>query len=257
MRLHRRRPQPSHGARRAARIRRLRPRRARRGAQGAGRARRQPARWSCSRRATAPRSTRSANRTPPPTPSPASSASITSSITGRMAEHLYTLTRRRAARHLFRVAAGLDSLVVGEPQILGQVKAAYTTASDLQFTGAVLNRLFHSAFAVGKRVRTRPGSAKGPSRSATPRSRWRGRSSASCPASSVLILGAGEMAKLTAIHLQGAARQADDHRQPHARGGRGARRAARAPAPCRGATSTARSRPPTSSSPRPARPSRC
>ncbi len=59
------------------------------------------------------------------------------------------------------MAAGLDSLVVGEPQILGQVKAAYATASDLQFTGALINRLFHSAFGVGKRVRSETGLGEG------------------------------------------------------------------------------------------------
>ena len=78
-----------------------------------------------------------------------------------VAEHLYVTGRPEAARHLFRVAAGLDSLVVGEPQILGQVKAAYAAASDLQLTGALTNRLFHSAFAVGKRVRTETGLGEG------------------------------------------------------------------------------------------------
>src|SRR5215218_5158952 len=52
------------------------------------------------------------------------------------------------------VAAGLDSLVVGEPQILGQVKDAHTAAADAHTAGPVLNRLFHTSFAVGKRVRT-------------------------------------------------------------------------------------------------------
>src|SRR5262245_28082704 len=80
---------------------------------------------------------------------------------GRMADHLYLLSGGDAARHLFKVAAGLDSLVVGEPQILGQVKAAYSVASDLRYTGALTNRLFHSAFAVGKRVRSETGLGEG------------------------------------------------------------------------------------------------
>ena len=67
-----------------------------------------------------------------------------------LASHLYTHRGVEAARHLFRVAAGLDSLVVGEPQILGQVKSAYAAASDLRFAGTVTHRLFHTAFAVGK-----------------------------------------------------------------------------------------------------------
>ena len=63
-----------------------------------------------------------------------------------VAPHVVTYRGAHAADHLFRVAAGLDSLVVGEPQILGQVKDAYAAASGLKTTGALTNRLFTSAF---------------------------------------------------------------------------------------------------------------
>ena len=59
-----------------------------------------------------------------------------------------------AVRHVFRVASSLDSMVVGEPQIFGQIKSAFSEASRHQAAGAVLNRLLHRAFAVAKRVRT-------------------------------------------------------------------------------------------------------
>ena len=92
---------------------------------------------------------------------------------------LYDLADLDSARHLFRVAAGLDSLVVGEPQILGQVKEAHTLATGAHTVGPVLNRLFHSSFAAGKRVRTRNRAwPRAPSRSASRRSRSRARSSA-------------------------------------------------------------------------------
>ena len=67
---------------------------------------------------------------------------------------LYDHEGRDAVRHLFRVASSLDSLVVGEPQILGQVKASYRTAMECGASGPLLDRLFSSAFAVAKRVRT-------------------------------------------------------------------------------------------------------
>jgi glutamyl-tRNA reductase len=120
----------------------------------------------------------------------------------RIAEHLYTLRGPDAARHLFRVAAGLDSLVVGEPQILGQVKAAYTTASDLHFTGAVTHRLFHSAFAVGKRVRSETGLGEGAVSVSYAAIELAKKIFGNLSGLSVLILGAGEMAELTGVHLR-------------------------------------------------------
>ena len=120
----------------------------------------------------------------------------------RMAEHLYTQWGADAARHLFRVAAGLDSLVVGEPQILGQVKNAYTVANDLHFTGPLTNRLFHSAFGVGKRVRTETGLGEGAVSVSYAAIALARKIFGNLTGLGVLILGAGEMAKLTGIHLQ-------------------------------------------------------
>jgi glutamyl-tRNA reductase len=64
--------------------------------------------------------------------------------------HLYTYRGADAVRHLFRVAASLDSMVVGEPQILGQLKQYYETAQQAGTVGAVLHRLFHRSFSVAK-----------------------------------------------------------------------------------------------------------
>jgi glutamyl-tRNA reductase len=119
-----------------------------------------------------------------------------------IARHLYVLKGADAARHLFRVASGLDSLVVGEPQILGQVKAAYATANDGHHTGALTNRLFHSAFAVGKRVRSETGLGEGAVSVSYAAIALAKKIFGDLKGLSVLILGAGEMAKLTGIHLQ-------------------------------------------------------
>jgi len=71
-----------------------------------------------------------------------------------ISQHLYIYKNEGVARHLFRVAASLDSMVVGEPQILGQVKEAFDTALLNKTTGVVLNKLFKKAISAAKRVRT-------------------------------------------------------------------------------------------------------
>src|SRR5262245_44698210 len=119
-----------------------------------------------------------------------------------LAEHLYTHRGQDAVRHLFKVAAGLDSLVVGEPQILGQVKAAYAAASDLRYTGTVTHRLFHAAFAVGKRVRSETGLGEGAVSVSYAAIELAKKIFGNLSDLNVLILGAGEMAELTGTHLR-------------------------------------------------------
>ncbi len=115
---------------------------------------------------------------------------------------LYVRTDADAARHLFRVAAGLDSLVVGEPQILGQVKDAYKVASEERGTGAVINRLFHGAFSIGKRVRTDTGLAEGAvSLSHAARTLAR-KIFGDLSRLHMMVFGAGEMSRLCAQHFQ-------------------------------------------------------
>jgi glutamyl-tRNA reductase len=117
--------------------------------------------------------------------------------------HLYARTDIDAVRHLFRVASGLDSLVVGEPQILGQVKDAYEVASEKQATGSALNRMFHAAFAAAKRVRTETGLAEGAVSVSYAAVSLAKKIFGRFEGLNVLILGAGEMAELTATHLKG------------------------------------------------------
>jgi glutamyl-tRNA reductase len=77
-----------------------------------------------------------------------------------LAGHLYRHSGREAVRHLFRVAASLDSMVVGEPQILGQMKEQYATAAALGASGHILHRCFHRSFSVAKRIRSETGIAE-------------------------------------------------------------------------------------------------
>jgi glutamyl-tRNA reductase len=119
-----------------------------------------------------------------------------------LAPHVVIYRGPEAAKHLFRVAAGLDSLVVGEPQILGQVKNAYATANGLKTTGALTNRLFTSAFSVGKRVRSETGLGEGAVSVSYAAIALARKIFGELSGLNVLILGAGAMAKLTGTHLQ-------------------------------------------------------
>jgi glutamyl-tRNA reductase len=120
----------------------------------------------------------------------------------QLAPHLYSKTGRDAVAHLFRVAAGLDSLVMGEPQILGQVKDAFGVASQMGCTGPLLNKLFHSAFAAGKRVRSETALAEGAVSVSYAAVELARKIFGNLKGRTVVVVGAGEMGKLTAIHMQ-------------------------------------------------------
>src|SRR5882672_10648 len=121
---------------------------------------------------------------------------------GELAPHVYDVADLEVARHLFRVAAGLDSLVMGEPQILGQVKDAHSIASDAHTSGPVLNRLFHSSFAVGKRVRTETGLGSGAVSASYAAVALARKIFGDLGGRNVAVIGAGEMGKLTALHMK-------------------------------------------------------
>ena len=118
--------------------------------------------------------------------------------------HLYTHADEAAVRHLFRVASSLDSMVVGEPQVLGQVRHAYSLAVEAGTAGRVLHKLVHHALRVAKRVRTETGiAASAVSISFTAVELGR-KIFGSLKGATVLLVGAGEMAELAAQHLAGA-----------------------------------------------------
>lgn len=114
---------------------------------------------------------------------------------------IYELTGEQAVRHIFRVASSLDSMVLGEPQILGQFKNAYGLAAQHKATGVILHRLFHKAFSVAKRVRTETGianSAVSISFAAVELAKKIFNDLSRCR---VLLIGAGEMCELAAKHF--------------------------------------------------------
>lgn len=116
-------------------------------------------------------------------------------------DSLYIHEGDEAVRHIFRVASSLDSMVVGEPQILGQVKNAYRMATEAKASGVILNRLLHRTFLVAKRIRTETGigdHAVSISYAAVELGR---KIFGSLEGKNVLLVGAGEMAELAVEHL--------------------------------------------------------
>jgi glutamyl-tRNA reductase len=123
-------------------------------------------------------------------------------VTGEELErHCYLHAEGNAVRHVFRVASSLDSMIVGEAQILGQVKEAYAAAARAGALGTVLNALMQRSFSVAKKVRSDTGLARYPVSIAHAAVSLARDIFADLGDNAVLILGAGKMARLAALHL--------------------------------------------------------
>ena len=116
-------------------------------------------------------------------------------------EYLYIHRDEDAVRHLLKVASSLDSLIVGEGQIIGQVKESYRLACTAKSTGKVLNRLFHCAFATGKRIHTTTSIAQGRVSVAGVAVDLVKKLSVDISSAKVVVIGAGEMGELFVRHL--------------------------------------------------------
>jgi len=120
------------------------------------------------------------------------------------APFLYAKFGEEAVGHLFRVASSLDSMVVGEPQILGQIKEAYTLATEAEAVGFLLHRLFQRAFFVAKRVRTETGIGDRAISVSFVAVELAKKIFGELQGKAVLVVGAGEMCELAAKHLRSA-----------------------------------------------------
>jgi glutamyl-tRNA reductase len=118
-----------------------------------------------------------------------------------IAPHLYEYQEREAVRHVFRVASSLDSMVVGEPQILGQVKEAYSVARSLGAINSALEALLSRAFAVAKKVRSETAIGSSSVSIASVAVQLAEKIFGSLEGKTVYLIGAGKMAELAARHL--------------------------------------------------------
>ncbi|AUM14027.1 glutamyl-tRNA reductase [Ketobacter alkanivorans] len=114
---------------------------------------------------------------------------------------VYEFWNEAAVRHLMRVASGLDSMVLGEPQILGQLKTAYSVAQEAHTVGPELGRLFQHSFSAAKQIRTETGIGTNPVSVAFASVKLAKRIFSDLGKTSVLLIGAGETVELVARHL--------------------------------------------------------
>jgi len=122
----------------------------------------------------------------------------------RFMSNIYIYEDSEALKHIFRVASSLDSMVMGEPQILGQIKEAYHHAAGVEkTTGVILNRLMHRAFHVAKRVKTETGISEAAVSISFAAVELAKKIFYGLEGKKVLLIGAGEMAELAARHLMG------------------------------------------------------
>lgn len=115
----------------------------------------------------------------------------------------FVMNDQDAARHLFRVAAGIDSMVIGESEILGQVRSAFTAATAARTHTPALSRLFHSAIRVGRRVRSQTAIGRYAVSTSSTAVALARETLGDLAGKTVLVVGAGEAGKLTAGHLAG------------------------------------------------------
>ena len=116
-------------------------------------------------------------------------------------DHFYSYRNEEAVEHLFRVSSSLDSMILGEAQILGQVKDAYSLAKDLRSTGLVLNQLFEKAFSIAKKVREETGIAERSVSISSAAVELAQKIFDDLENRTVMLVGTGEMAELAAKHL--------------------------------------------------------
>ena len=119
----------------------------------------------------------------------------------QVAPYIYLHPEQNAVRHMLRVASGLDSMILGEPQILGQIKSAYATAMQAGTVGTLLGRLFQHTFSVAKQVRTDTAIGSSPVSVAFAAVSLAKQIFDDLPQRTVMLIGAGETIELTARHL--------------------------------------------------------